>query len=85
MAEDELTQLSRFQRDVATRMRKGQEEYGDRSFRSSPLALIEELKEEVLDIAGWGYVLWKRLDDFERRCAELDWEAYVSEKTSSDR
>lgn len=57
---------------LATRLGKGQEEYGDKSFASSPLALVAELQQEALDIAGWGFILHTRLKAIEREVARLE-------------
>jgi hypothetical protein len=46
---------------VAKRLEAGRREYGDRSFSRDPLALVAELQEEALDLAGWGFILWCRL------------------------
>ncbi len=48
---------------VQKRMDKGAQEYGDRSFARAPEELVQELQEEVEDIAGWGYILWNRLEN----------------------
>ena len=63
---EELSDYELFVNATYQRLRKGAEEYGNESFSASPLELITELKEEVLDIAGWGYILWQRLDRMER-------------------
>jgi transcriptional regulator with XRE-family HTH domain len=51
----------RFFQALRTRLRAGALEYGDGSFSRSPSALVGELEQEALDLAGWGYVLWRRL------------------------
>jgi len=40
---------------------KGAAEYGDASFSMSAAELTDELIEEALDIAGWGFILFTRL------------------------
>jgi len=44
------------------RLEKGAREYGAKSFTMQPGELLEELQQEALDLAGWGFVLWKRLE-----------------------
>ena len=51
-----------FTEAVRARLEKGRAEYGDRSFTRSPGDLMVELQQEVLDLAGWGFVLWHRLE-----------------------
>lgn len=48
--------------EVRARLEKGRVTYVDRSFSAEPETLIEELKQETLDLAGWGFILWHRLD-----------------------
>lgn len=44
------------------RLEQGQKEYGDKSFCESTSELLDEIQQEVLDIAGWSYILWERLE-----------------------
>jgi hypothetical protein len=44
------------------RIEAGAIEYGDKSFDKSVSSLIGEIQEEILDIAGWGYILWEKLE-----------------------
>jgi hypothetical protein len=43
------------------RLQQGQVTYGDKSFARDPSELLGELEQEALDLAGWGYVLWRRI------------------------
>ena len=54
------------------RLREGQDLYKDRAFSADPISLLNEIQEEILDICGWGYVLYKRLDKVQRML-EADW------------
>lgn len=47
-------------------MAKGFAVYGDISFTRSPKELIEELQSECLDLAGWGMILWERLNQIKK-------------------
>ena len=58
---DPLRQWPRFTRAVRDRLDAGQRAYGDRSFSRHPAELLEELQQEALDMAGWGFVLYTRL------------------------
>jgi hypothetical protein len=51
-----------FFRQLVDRLEVGRIAYGDRSFELPPAALIAELQLEALDLAGWGYILWERLE-----------------------
>lgn len=47
---------------VRERLEAGRKAYGDASFERQPAELIGELQQEALDLAGWGFVLWCRLE-----------------------
>ena len=69
---DQLDWLAEYQRRIRLRIKQGAQEYGDTSFLSSPLALIEEIQQEIEDIAGWGYIMWVRLERMKRLASKLD-------------
>jgi hypothetical protein len=50
-----------FAEAVRARLMKGAVVYEDRSFSKDPADLLEELRQEALDLAGWGFVLYCRL------------------------
>ena len=43
-------------------LKAGAVAYQDRSFGRDPDELLEELQAEALDLAGWGFVLWCRIE-----------------------
>ena len=47
---------------VRARLDAGRRIYGDRSFERPEAELLTELQQECLDLAGWGFVLWTRLE-----------------------
>ncbi len=59
---DPLARYPEFTAAVGERLEAGSETYGDRSFSLAPGSLVAELEQEALDLAGWGYVLWHRLE-----------------------
>lgn len=60
-APDPLDAFDEFTRAVRSRLEAGRVAYGDRSFSRPPVELVEELRQEALDLAGWGFVLFVRL------------------------
>ena len=56
-----MDQFERFQQQVRERMEMGRKESGDRSFDAQGLALVEEVRQELLDVCGWSYILWHKL------------------------
>lgn len=57
------------------KLRKGAEEHGERSFELSGSRLIEELQAECLDLAGWGWILWDKLQRLKRKVQQAEREA----------
>jgi len=53
------------------KMKKGFEEYGDGSFKRPPIELLDEIEQEAMDIVGWGYILWCRLEELKKECEKL--------------
>ena len=64
--------LPRFLSELETKLDKGRREYGDVSFSREPSELIDELEQECLDLAGWGFVLWTRLERMKRETLKLE-------------
>ncbi len=58
---DPLASFPAFTDAVRARLEAGRAVYGDRSFTRDPDHLLEELAQEALDLAGWGFVLFERI------------------------
>ena len=50
-----------FAEAVRKRLEQGRATYHDESFDREPADLLQELAQEALDLAGWGFVLWARV------------------------
>lgn len=48
--------------ELDAKLDAGARQYGERSFERPAPELIAELQAEALDIAGWGWILWDRLE-----------------------
>jgi hypothetical protein len=59
---DPLAAFDDFSASVRRRLETGREAYGDRSFSADPDELLRELQQEALDLAGWGFVLFRRIE-----------------------
>ncbi len=59
---DPLDRLPKFMADVRTRLEMGRKNYKDESFEKMPSVLALEIREELLDIVAWGFILDTRLD-----------------------
>ena len=55
--------FSDFINTVATRLETGHAEYGDGSFTRSHDELTEEIEEEILDIIGWAFIRWVKMQE----------------------
>lgn len=71
----------KFFEKVRRRLEAGAREYGDSSFNGSTINTIEEIEEELLDVVGWGYILWTKLNRL--RGAIVDIEAPLMARTDA--
>ena len=56
-----------FELVMSRRLSQGHTEYGDQSFDRSVTDLMGEIEEELLDVVGWGYIMWCRLQELKGR------------------
>lgn len=56
-----MSDINRFIERLDSRMKKGADEYQNKSFSKDISWLLVEVEEELLDICGWGYIAWLRL------------------------
>jgi len=68
----------RFVAAVKARLEIGARMYGDASFESPSDCVAVEIQQELLDVMGWGFILWERMQALEGRLAELEAGAAVS-------
>ena len=55
---------------MRARLDRGREAYGDASFMRAPEELLGELAAEAMDLAGWGFILWHRIQQVLGRLSE---------------
>lgn len=60
---DKIDKLPAFMDRVHRKMIRGQAEFEDRSFSYDPIRLLNEIQDELVDVCGWSYTLWRRLED----------------------
>lgn len=60
-------ELGRFRAELEAKLEHGAREYGPGSYERSAAELLGELKSEALDLAGWGFILWAKIDRMERQ------------------
>lgn len=61
-APDPLSNWPAFASAVRSRLDAGRAAYGDRSFTLNPADLVREVQAELLDVCGWSYILFQRLE-----------------------
>ena len=66
--EDHTDEMPRFFAAIADRLDRGRTEYGNVA-RADVLA---EVMQEIEDICGWSYLLWRRVKKLRERIAEID-------------
>ena len=74
---DPLLLWGDYARAVRDRLEQGKTEYRDRSFSRDSAELLEELQQEALDLAGWGFVLWHRLEQMREALGVADRERRI--------
>ena len=52
--------FDKFIQHLDQRLKKGYHEYGDKSFDRSSNSLLNEIQEELVDVAGWAEILYSR-------------------------
>lgn len=57
----EKTLREEFLAAIAGRLEVGARDYGNESFHKPVAATEEEILAELLDVAGWAYVLWVQM------------------------
>jgi hypothetical protein len=51
---------------VQKRLENGKNTYGDTSFDKPLAELLDEIQQECLDLAGWGFVLYCRIEEMRK-------------------
>ncbi len=60
-----------FASELQARLRKGADEYENKSFSKDPLTLVQEIQEELLDVANWSFILYKRMRIIEKALRDV--------------
>lgn len=57
---------------VRARLEIGAETYGEVSLTRPPAELLEEVQQELEDVAGWSVLLWHQLDQLRSAMRQLE-------------
>jgi len=72
-SDDALNRLwPKFSEAVHARLTQGASDYGDESFSKPLRRLLQEVREELLDVSGWSFIMFAKLDAVEKRLDELE-------------
>lgn len=67
----DLEAVERFFNAVEIRLHAGAVAYGNRSYARRPGDLLREIEEELLDICGWGFILWTKLQQLKAKTERI--------------
>ena len=66
-----IEKFPQFAAAVRARLEAGRLAYKDSSFERPLVQLIEELRQEALDLCGWSFIVWARMERLERLVMEV--------------
>lgn len=72
MPRDPLLKYPAFAAEVRARLERGRVEYRDESFERPLPELLQEIREELCDIAGWAFCAFVRLEALDERAHQAD-------------
>jgi hypothetical protein len=55
-------EFAEFVSDLASRLDVGGAEYQGKSFQKTPNELVDEIRAELIDVAGWAFILLTRIN-----------------------
>jgi hypothetical protein len=61
-----------FAANVRSRLEVGARAYGDASFELPAGRLAVEIEQELLDVMGWGFILWSRIQALKGKLVALE-------------
>ncbi len=64
---------------IEPRLNRGAVEYGDASLKATSQELYKEVEEEILDVVGWSFLLWMKLQGISNRLLAQTQECEVKE------
>jgi len=67
-----LDDYADFTQILLSRLAVGRETYGIASLHKSDEALREDISQELLDVCGWSFLLWYKLQQQQERMKQLE-------------
>lgn len=72
ISDEAISTFDAFTAQVRSRLDRGRQDYGDSSFDRPLGDVLRELSEEALDIAGWGFIVWARIERLKRTLDRIE-------------
>lgn len=69
-SDEALAHFERFVSDIHSRLETGRRVYGDDSFNGPLSRTPREIQDELLDVCGWSFILWWRIEKLKRALEE---------------
>jgi hypothetical protein len=60
---------------ILERLEMGARVYGDKSLDAPSSTLLVEIEQELLDVVGWGFIQWNRIQGLKAKLAEIEAQA----------
>lgn len=62
-----IARFEGFTSEVRSRLEAGKRAYGDSSFETPLERMITEIQQELMDVTGWSFILFDRLEELRER------------------
>lgn len=79
-----LARFFEFATSVEQRLEAGKPTYGDASFQKPLTEIVEEIREELLDVCGWAFILYDRLNLIEQNIRRVGYAEACGNSASSE-
>jgi hypothetical protein len=57
---------------IQERLEMGAKVYGDKSLDAPSSTLLVEIEQELLDVVGWGFIQWSRIQKLKAKLSEIE-------------
>lgn len=61
-----------FAESILERLEMGAQVYGDKSLDAPSSTLLVEIEQELLDVVGWGFLQWHRIQQLKAKLAAIE-------------
>lgn len=68
-SDEALQRWPEYTAEVFARLEMGKRTYGDDSFERPLERLLVEIQQELMDVCGWSFIMWSRIEAMKERIA----------------